>query len=114
MFLRLDEILWAEIILFWYFVEMLSYFKRFQLCILNIFHQNFFLSKLLNWTYFGAGTMVSARMTLMHQSIPSTNIPPGATPGVLHSTAAPGPGFILDDLPRGPEFCISIKLRLVQ
>ena len=50
----------------------------------------------------------------MHQSIPSTNIPPRATPGVLHSTAAPGPGFILDDLPRGPGFCISIKLRLVQ
>ena len=40
--------------------------------------------------------------------------PPRATPGVLHSTAAPGPGFILDDLPRGPGFCISIKLRLVQ
>ena len=40
--------------------------------------------------------------------------PPLATPGVLHSTAAPGPGFILDDLPRGPGFCISIKLRLVQ
>ena len=39
--------------------------------------------------------------------------PPRATPGVLHSTAAPGPGFILDDLPRGPGFCISIKLRLV-
>ena len=39
---------------------------------------------------------------------------PRATPGVLHSTAAPGPGFILDDLPRGPGFCISIKLRLVQ
>ena len=40
---------------------------------------------------------------LMHQSIPSTNIPPGR-PGVLHSTAAPGPGFILDDLPPGPGF----------
>ena len=39
---------------------------------------------------------------------------PWATPGVLHSTAAPGPGFILDDLLRGPGFCISIKLRLVQ
>ena len=26
--------------------------------------------------------------------------PPRATPGVLHSTGAPGPGFILDDLPR--------------
>ena len=53
---------------------------------------------------------------IMHQSIPSTNIPPPppAIPGVLHSTAAPGPGFILDDLPRGPGFCISIKLRLVQ
>ena len=50
----------------------------------------------------------------MHQSIPSTNIPSRATPGVLHSTAAPGPEFILDDLPRGPGFCISIKLRLVQ
>ena len=37
-----------------------------------------------------------------------------ATPGVLHSTAAPGPGFTLDDFPRGPGFCISIKLRLVQ
>ena len=50
----------------------------------------------------------------MHQSIPSTNIPPRATPRVLHSTAAPGSGFILDDLPRGPGFCISIKLHLVQ
>ena len=36
-----------------------------------------------------------------------------ATPGVLHSTAAPGPGFILDDLPRA-GFCISVKLHLVQ
>ena len=51
----------------------------------------------------------------MHQSIPSTNTPPPrATPWVLHSTAALGPGFILDDLPRGPGFCMSIKLRLVQ
>ena len=41
---------------------------------------------------------------VMHQSIPSTNIPPGATPGVLHSTAAPGPGFILVDLPGGWVF----------
>ena len=40
--------------------------------------------------------------------------PPWATPRVLHSAAAPGLGFILDDLPRGPGFCISIKLRLVQ
>ena len=40
--------------------------------------------------------------------------PPQAIPGILHSTAAPGPGFILDDLPQGPGFCISIKLRLVQ
>ena len=47
------------------------------------------------------------------QSIPSTNIP-WVTCRVLHSTAAPGPGFILDDLPRGPGFYISIKLRLVQ
>ena len=53
-------------------------------------------------------------LSFMHQSIPSTNIPPRATPGVLHSTAAPGPGFILHDLPRGPGFCISIELRLVQ
>ena len=52
-------------------------------------------------------------LAVMHQSIPSTNIP-RATPGVLHSTAARGPGFILDDLLRGPSFCISIKLRLVQ
>ena len=43
-----------------------------------------------------------------------TSPSPRATPGVLHSTAAPGPGFILDDLPQGPGFCISIKLRLVQ
>ena len=35
-------------------------------------------------------------------------------PRVLHSTAALGPGFILDDLPRGPAFYISIKLRSVQ
>ena len=41
----------------------------------------------------------------MHQSIPSTNVPPpGRPPGVLHSTAAPGPGFILDDLPTGAGF----------
>ena len=40
--------------------------------------------------------------------------PSRATPGVLHSTAAPGPEFILDDLPQGAGFCISIKLRLVQ
>ena len=40
--------------------------------------------------------------------------PPLGDPPVLHSTAAPGPGFILDDLPRGPGFCISVKLRLVQ
>ena len=40
--------------------------------------------------------------------------PPWVTPGVLHSTSAPGPGFILDDLPWGPGFCISIKLHLVQ
>ena len=56
----------------------------------------------------------SRHMLIMHQSIPSTNIPPRATPGVLYSTAPPGPGFILDDLPRGPGFCVSIKLRLVQ
>ena len=40
--------------------------------------------------------------------------PPRATPGVLHSTAAQGPEFILDDLLQGPGFFISIKLLLVQ
>ena len=50
----------------------------------------------------------------MHQSIPSTNIPPRVAPGVLHSTAALGLGFILDDLPWGPGFCISIKLCISQ
>ena len=40
--------------------------------------------------------------------------PPRATPRVFHSTAAPGPGFMLDDLPQGAGFCKSIKLRLVQ
>ena len=40
----------------------------------------------------------------MHQSIPSTNIPSPGDPQVLHSTAAPGPGFILDDLPQGSGF----------
>ena len=30
--------------------------------------------------------------------------PPRATPGILHPTAAPGPEFILDDLPRGRVF----------
>ena len=30
--------------------------------------------------------------------------PPPATSGVLHSTAVPGPGFILDDLPGGRVF----------
>ena len=44
---------------------------------------------------------------LIYQSILSTNIP-WATPGVLHFTAAQGPGFILDDLPHGLGFCISI------
>ena len=58
--------------------------------------------------------MVISALTVMHQSIPSTNIPPRATPAVLYSTATPGPGFILDDLPRGPGFYIFIKLRLVQ
>ena len=36
MFLRLS---WAEIIFFWYFVDLQSYSKQFELCILNIFHQ---------------------------------------------------------------------------
>ena len=49
----------------------------------------------------------------MHQSVPSTNTS-RATPGVLHSSAAPGSGSILDDLPPGPGFSISIKLRLIQ
>ena len=39
---------------------------------------------------------------------------PTSPRATLHSTAAPGPAFILDDLPWGPGFCISIKLRLVQ
>ena len=30
--------------------------------------------------------------------------PPQVTPGVLHSSAAPGQGFILDDLPQGRVF----------
>ena len=45
---------------------------------------------------------------------PPTPPPSRATPGVLHSTAAPGQGFILDGLPRGSGFFISIKLHLVQ
>ena len=54
--------------------------------------------------YFEGGN----RMTLMHQSIPSTNIPlPGAPPRVLHSTAALWLGFILDDLPQGQGFAYS-------
>ena len=40
--------------------------------------------------------------------------PPLVDPRGLHSSAAPGPAFILDDLPQGPGFCISIKLHLVQ
>ena len=64
-FLRIDKLSWAEITLFWYFVDLRSYFKQFQLCILNIFHQKqLFSSKLPSWTYSGAGTMVPARMTL--------------------------------------------------
>ena len=55
-----------------------------------------------------SGKVTYASVNSKHQH------PPRATPGVLHSTAAPGPGFILDDLPRGPGFCICIKLRLVQ
>ena len=31
-----------------------------------------------------------------------------------YASGALGPGFILDDLPQGPGFCISIKLCLVQ
>ena len=58
----------------------------------------------------GIVSCLNASVNSKHQHPP----PPRATPGVLHSTAAPGPGFILDDLPRGPGFCISIKLRLVQ
>ena len=44
----------------------------------------------------------------------SVNPPPRATPGVLHSTAAPGPGFIFDDLPRGPGFCHKITFSTVK
>ena len=50
---------------------------------------------------------------LMYQSIPSTNIPPGDPRGFA-LYCCPEAGIILDDLPRGPGFCISIKLRLVQ
>ena len=68
-------------------------------------------------------TYLQTEETLPHRSTPSARNasvnskyqhPARAIPGVLHSTVAPGPGFILDDLPRGPGFCISIKLRLVQ
>ena len=41
--------------------------------------------------------------------------PPSPPPGDPRGFAlycSPGPGFILDDLPRGPGFCISIKLHL--
>ena len=52
--------------------------------------------------------MCNASVNSKHQH------PPRATPGVVHPIVAPGLGFILDDLPQGPGFCISIKLRLVQ
>ena len=39
MFPRIDKISWAEIIFFWYIVDLRSYSAQFQLCILNIFHQ---------------------------------------------------------------------------
>ena len=55
---------------------------------------------------------LNASVNSKHQHSPPGD--PRATPGILHSTAAPGPGFIFDDLPRGPGFCISIELRLVQ
>ena len=45
----------------------------------------------------------------MHQSIPSANIPPWAISRVLHSTAARGLGFVLDDLSRGPGFELLLK-----
>ena len=61
-----------------------------------------------------AGMVPSNSLTYASVNSKHQHPPPRATPGVLHSTAAPGPGFILDDLPRGPGFCISIKLRLVQ
>ena len=40
---------------------------------------------------------------IMHQSVPSTNIPPGDPQG-LHSTAAPGPDLYLMSLPGGRVF----------
>ena len=54
-------------------------------------------------TQIEVATEAKENTNVMHQSVPSTNIP-RATPGVLHSTAAPGPGFILDDLPWGRVF----------
>ena len=40
--------------------------------------------------------------------------PPLGDPQGFTLYCCPGPGFILDDLPRGPGFCISIKLCSVQ
>ena len=69
--------------------------------------------------FYGGDTAVMRGGHRAHGGIPQSpplgkTLPPQVTPRVLHSTAAPGPGFILDDLPRGPGFCISIKLCLVQ
>ena len=41
------------------------------------------------------------------------HLPPRVTPNVLHSTASPGLGFILDDLLWGPGFCISIGIWII-
>ena len=37
--------------------------------------------------------------SLMHQSIPSANIPPQAIPGILHLPSARVPGFVPSELP---------------
>ena len=51
-----------------------SYFKQFQLCILNIFQQKqLFSLELLSWINVGAGTMVLARMTSSNKHL---NVPP--------------------------------------
>ena len=50
----------------------------------------------------------------MHQSVLSANIPPlQVTPKVLHSTAASGPGFVRDDLLRGPPFLHIHKIAFI-
>ena len=89
--------------------QLFESFYRFQFTLM--YHEkSIFLSEST-----GSVALIFHHNLLSYASVNSKHQhPPRATPRVLHSTAAPGPGFVFDDLPGGPGFCISIKLRLVQ